>query len=150
MGKRAKEKEQERKELFKYYESESNKYISNLKNNFPEQIKIFDKFQEEKIPEYLKEIMDIISKIKENIKNLNINEENIQKETFYVNTTNLLNNTPDKTEKNKIKRSKYYNSDIISLYEEHINPYEELKEEWRKKAVYPGRRFSGLLKDTKL
>ena len=122
------DKEQERKELFKYYESESNKYISNLKNNFPEQIKIFDKFQEEKIPEYLKEIMDIISKIKENIKNLNINEENIQKETFYVNTTNLLNNTPDKTEKNKIKRSKYYNSDIISLYEEHINPYEELKE----------------------
>jgi hypothetical protein len=122
------DKEQERKELFKYYESESNKYISNLKNNFPEQIKIFDKFQEEKIPEYLKEITDIISKIKENIKNLNINEENIQKETFYVNTTNLLDNTPDKTKKNIIKRSKYYNSDIISLYEEHINPYEELKE----------------------
>ena len=122
------DKEQDRKELFKYYESESNKYIANLKNNFPEQIKIYDKFQEDKIPEYLKEIMNIISKIKEKIKNLNINEENIQKESFYVNTTNLLDSTTDKTEKNKIKHSKYYNSDLISLYEEHINPYEELKE----------------------
>ena len=122
------DKEHERKELFKYFESESNKYISNLKNNFPEQIKIYDKFQEEKIPEYLEDIINIITKIKENIKNLNINEENIQKETFYVNTTNLLDNAQDKTEKTNIKHSKYYNSDIISLYEEHINPYEKLKE----------------------
>ena len=84
------DKESERKELFKYFESESNKYISNLKNNFPEQIKIFDKFEEEKIPEYLKEIDVMINKMKEKIKTLNINEENIQKESFYVNTTNLL------------------------------------------------------------
>ena len=124
------DKEDERKELFKYFESESNKYISNLKNNFPEQIKIFDKFEEEKIPEYLKEIDVMINKIKEKIKTLNINEENIQKESFYVNTTNLIDAVPDKNEKNKIKHSKYFNSDIISLYEEHINPYEKLKEDF--------------------
>ena len=124
------DKEIERKELFKYFESESNKYISNLKNNFPEQIKVFDKFQEEKIPEYLKEIDDMINKMKEKIKTLNINEENIQKESFYVNTTNLLDAVPDKNSKNEIKHSKYYNSDIISLYEEHINPYEKLKEDF--------------------
>jgi len=118
--------------LFKYFESESNKYISNLKNNFPEQIKIYDKFEEEKIPDYLKEIDDMINKIKEKIKTLNINEDIIQKETFYVNTTNLLDAVPDKTEEKKIKHSKYYNSDIISLYEEHINPYEELKEDFMK------------------
>ena len=126
------DKEKERKELFKYFESESNKYISNLKNNFPEQIKIYDKFEEEKIPDYLKEIDDMINKIKEKIKTLNINEDIIQKETFYVNTTNLLDAVPDKTEEKKIKHSKYYNSDIISLYEEHINPYEELKEDFMK------------------
>ena len=124
------DKEKERKELFKYYESESNKYIDNLKSNFPEQIKIIDKYEEDKIEEYLKEIDDIINKIKEKIKTLNINEENIQKETFYVNTTNLLESPSDKTAKNENKHSKYYNSDIISLYEEHINPYEELKEEF--------------------
>jgi len=67
------DKEKERKELFKYFQSESDKYISNLKNNFPEQIKIYDKFQEERIPEYLKEIDDRISKTKEKIKTLNIN-----------------------------------------------------------------------------
>ena len=124
------DKENERKELFKYFENESNKYISNLKNNFSGQIKIYDKFEEEKIPEYLKEIDDMINKIKEKIKTLNINEKDIQKETFYVNTTNLIDAVPDKAEKNKIKHSKYYNSDIISLYEEHINPYEELKEDF--------------------
>jgi len=124
------DKENERKELFKYFENESTKYISNLKNNFPEQIKIYDKFQEDIIPEYLKEIDDMISKIKEKIKNLNINEENIQKETFYVNTTNLIDAVPDKAEKNIIKHSKYYDSDIICLYEEHINPYEKLKEDF--------------------
>jgi hypothetical protein len=126
------DKEKERKELFKYFQNESDKYISNLKNNFPEQIKIYDKFQEERIPEYLKEIDDRISKIKEKIKTLNINEEIIQKETFYVNTTNLLDAVHDKTAENKTKHSKYYNSDIISLYEEHINPYEELKEDFMK------------------
>ena len=122
------DKEKDRKELFKYFEGESDKYISNLKTNFHEQIKIIDKFQEDKIPEYIKEIGDTINSIKEKIKNLNINEENIQKETFYVNTTNLLDGISDKNEKNTIKHSKYYNSDIIELYEEHINPYEELKE----------------------
>ena len=126
------DKEKDRKELFKYFESESDKYITNLKNNFPEQIKIYDKFQEDEIPEYLKEIDDIINKIKVKVKTLNINEENIQKETFYVNTTNLIEEISDKTEKSKIKHSKYYNSDIISLYEEHINPYEELKEDFMK------------------
>jgi hypothetical protein len=124
------DKEKDRKELFKYFESESDKYISNLKSNFPEQIKIYENFQEDKIQEYLNDIDGVINQIKEKIKNLNINEENIQKETFYVNTTNLLDGTQDKTNKNKIKHSKYYDSDIISLYEEHVNPYEELKEKF--------------------
>ena len=125
------DKENERKELFKYYESESTKYISNLKNSFPDKIKIYDKFQEDKIKEYLNEINNVVSRIKEKIKNLNINEENIQKETFYVNTNNLIESTSTKSDdKSKVKHSKYYNSDIISLYEEHVNPYEELKKEF--------------------
>ena len=124
------DKEKDRKEVFKYFESESDKYISNLKSNFPEQIKIYENFQEDKIQEYLNDIDGVINQIKEKIKNLNINEENIQKETFYVNTTNLLDGTTDKTNKNKIKHSKYYDSDIISLYEEHVNPYEELKKKF--------------------
>ena len=126
------DRKNDREELFKYFEKESTKYISNLETNFPEQIKIYDKFEEDKISEYLKEINDKINFIKEKIKNLNINEEDIQKETFYVNTTNLIESSSDKNNKNKIKHSKYYNSDIISLYEEHINPYEELKEKFMK------------------
>ena len=125
------EKENERKDLFKYYENESTKYINNLKKNFPEQIKVYDNFQEDKMKEYLNEMEDVITKIKEKIKNLNINEENIQKETFYVNTTNLIENTSTKKEdKKNVKHSKYYGSDIISLYEEHVNPYESLKKEF--------------------
>ena len=126
------DKESERKELFKYFKSESEKYISNLKSKFPEQIIIYDQFDEDKISEYLTEINNKINLIKEKIKNLNINEENIQKETFYVNTTNLIENTPDKNNKNKIKHSKYYKDDLISLYEEHVNPYEELKDKFMK------------------
>ena len=126
------DKDEDRKELFKYFENESTKYISSLENKFPEQIKIYDKFEEDKISEYLEEINNKINFIQEKIKNLNINEENIQKETFYVNTTNLIEDSHDKNNKKKIKHSKYYNSDIISLYEEHTNPYEELKEEFMK------------------
>ena len=126
------DKENDRKELFQYFEKESTKYISNLQTNFPEQIKVYDKFDEDKISEYLQEINDKIDFIKEKIKNLNINEEDIQKETFFVNTTNLIENISDKNSKNKIKHSKYYNSDVISLYEEHVNPYEELKEKFMK------------------
>ena len=125
------DKKNERKELFKYFKIESEKYISNLKSKFPDQIKIYDKFDEDKNSSYLTEISDKINLIKEKIKNLNLNEENIQKETFYVNTTNLIEDTHDKNNKNnknKIKHSKYYKSDLISLYEEHINPYEELKD----------------------
>ena len=123
-------KENDRKELFKYFKNESAKYISNLEKNFPEQIKIYDNFEEEKISEYLDEINSKINNIKEKIKNLNINEEEIQKQTFYVNTTNLIENSHDKNDKKKYKHSKYYDSDIISLYEEHINPYEELKDKF--------------------
>jgi hypothetical protein len=39
-------KENDRKELFKYFKNESVKYISNLEKNFPEQIKIYDNFEE--------------------------------------------------------------------------------------------------------
>ena len=126
------DKEKERKELFKYFKNESEKYISNLKSNFPEQIKIYDKFEEDKSSSYLTEINDTINLIKEKIKNLNINEENIQKETFYVNTTNLIVDTQGKNNKSKniIKHSKYYKSNLISLYEEHVNPYEELKDKF--------------------
>ena len=124
------DKESKRKELFKYFKNESTKYISNLEQNFPEQIKIYNDFDEEKISEYLSEINTTINKIKEKIKNLNINEEEIQKQTFYVNTTNLISKSDDKNDKKKFKHSKYYNSELISLYEEHINPYEKLKEEF--------------------
>ena len=126
------DKEKERKELFKYFKNESEKYISNLKSKFPEQIKMYDKFEEDKSSSYLTEINDTINSIKEKIKNLNINEENIQKETFYVNTTNLIEDTHGKNNKNKniIKHSKYYKSNLISLYEEHVNPYEELKDKF--------------------
>lgn len=124
------DKENERKELFKYFKIESEKYISNLKSKFPDQIIIYDKFEEDKESSYINEINDKINLIKEKIKNLNINEENIQKETFYVNTTNLIEDSPDKNNKNKRKHSKYYKSDLISLYEEHVNPYEELKDKF--------------------
>ena len=126
------DKEKERKELFKYFKNESEKYISNLKSNFPEQIKIYDKFDEDKSSSYLTDITDTINLIKEKIKNLNINEENIQKETFYVNTTNLIEDNHGKNNKTKniIKHSKYYKSNLISLYEEHVNPYEELKDKF--------------------
>ena len=126
------DKENDRKELFKYFETESTNYISNLEKKFPEQIKIYDKFEEDKINDYLTEISNKINDIKEKIKNLNINEENIQKETFYVNTTNLIEHSPDKSDKKIIKHSKYYKSDLISLYEEHVNPYEKLKERFMK------------------
>ena len=126
------DKEKDRNELFQYFENESTKYISKLQTNFPEQIKVYEKFDEDKISEYLQEINDKIDYIKEKIKNLNINEEEIQKETFYVNTTNLIENISDKNNKNKVKHSKYYNSDVISLYEEHVNPYEELKDKFMK------------------
>ena len=82
----------------------------------------------------MNDIDGVINQIKEKIKNLNINEENIQKETFYVNTTNLLDGTQDKTNKNKIKHSKYYDSDIISLYEEHVNPFKNRKK--RRSYIY--------------
>ena len=124
------DKENERKELFKYFKNESEKYISNLKSKFPNQIIIYDKFEEDKDSSYLNEINDKINLIKEKIKNLNINEENIQKETFYVNTTNLIEDTHDKNDKNKRKHSKYYKNEFISLYEEHENPYEELKDKF--------------------
>jgi len=124
------DKEKERKELFKYFKNESEKYISNLKSKFPEQIQIYDKFEEDKSSSYLTEIADKINLIKEKIKNLNINEENIQKETFYVNTTNLIEDIHDKDNKSKKKHSKYYKSNLISLYEEHVNPYEELKDKF--------------------
>ena len=126
------DKESERKELFKYFQTESEKYISNLKTKFPEQIKVYDKFEEGKISEYLTEINSKINNIKEKIKNLNINEEKIQKQTFYVNTTNLIEHLSDKTDKKNLKHSKYYGSDLISLYEENLNPYEELKEKFMK------------------
>ena len=42
------DKESERKELFKYFKNESEKYISNLKGKFPEQIIIYDQFEEDK------------------------------------------------------------------------------------------------------
>ena len=124
------DKENERKELFKYFKNESEKYISNLKSKFPDQIIIYDKFEEDKDNSYLTEINDKINLIKEKIKNLNINEENIQKETFYVNTNNLIEDTHDKNDKNKRKHSKYYKNELISLYEEHVNPYEELKDKF--------------------
>ena len=126
------DKENERKELFKYFQTESEKYIANLKSKFPEQIKVYDIFEEGKIKEYLNEINNKINNIKEKIKNLNINEENIQKQTFYVNTTNLIKYSSDKKDKNTLHHSKYYGSDLISLYEEHINPYEELKDRFMK------------------
>ena len=126
------DKESERKELFKYFQNESTKYITNLEGKFPEQIKVYSKFEEDKISEYLKEMDSKINTIKEKIKNLNINEENIQKETFYVNTTNLIENSPDTKDKTKIKHSKYYKNKLISLYEEHKNPYEDLKDNFMK------------------
>ena len=126
------DKENERKELFKYFENESGKYISNLESKFPKQIKVYNKFEEEKISEYLNEINDKINNLKEKIKNLNINEENIQKQTFYVNTANLIEHSNGKHDKKNIHHSKYYESDLISLYEEHINPYENLKERFMK------------------
>lgn len=125
------DKPKEREELFKYFQKESIKYINNLKEKFPEQIKLYDKFEENKISEYIGLINDKISELKNKIKDLNINEENIQKDTFYVNTSNLIESVPSSsTSKQNIKHSKYYNSDIISLYEEHINPYEELKDKF--------------------
>ena len=64
------DKENERKELFKYFQNESTKYISNLEGKFPEQIKVYSKFEEGKISEYLNEIDSKINTIKEKIKNL--------------------------------------------------------------------------------
>ena len=126
------DKENERKELFKYFQVESTNYISNLEKKFPNQIKVYNKFEEDKINDYITEISKKIDDIKEKIKNLNIKEEDIQKETFYVNTTNLIEHTPDKNDKKKVKHSKYYKNDLISLYEEHVNPYEELKDKFMK------------------
>jgi hypothetical protein len=126
------DKENERKELFKYFQVESTNYISNLEKKFPNQIKVYNKFEEDKINDYITEISKKIDEIKEKIKNLNIKEEDIQKETFYVNTTNLIEHTQDKNDKKKVKHSKYYKNDLISLYEEHVNPYEELKDKFMK------------------
>ena len=115
-------------ELFNYYNTESIKFTINLKKKFNTQIKIYDNFSEEKISEYEKEIDDIINKIKEDLKE--INAEEIKNETFLVDNGNLIEFELNSKEKNKLKASKYKNSPLIDLYEEHINPYESLKEKF--------------------
>ena len=126
-------------EEFKYFKTESIVFVSNLKKNFNDKIKIFDNFEENKSDEYLN-IFDVkINEIKEQIKDIDI--EKIKNETFFVENLNLLeddisnnNNENNKdvnysNSKNKNK-SKYYKNPLIDIYEEHINPFESLKEEF--------------------
>ena len=115
-------------ELFNYYKTESIKFTSNLEKRFETQIKIYDNFDEKNISEYEKEIEETIKQIKENLKG--INAEDIENETFFVDNGNLIGFESNSKEKNKLKASKYKNSQFIDLYEEHHNPYEPLKEKF--------------------
>ena len=115
-------------DLFSYYTRESIKYTLNLKKKFDTQLKIYEKFEEDKKSEYEKEIDETINKIKEELKE--IKAEDIKNETFLVDNGNLIQFESNTNEKNKLKASKYKNSPYIDLYEEHKNPYEPLKEKF--------------------
>ena len=67
-----------------------------------------------------------------------INEESIKQDSFYADNKTLLSVERDKNGDNngggtaKVRASKYKNSSIINLYEEHVNPYETEKENFLK------------------
>ena len=119
--------------LFNYYKEQSIIYQNEAKKNFDNQILIIDKLDEEKNNEYIEKISEIYNNLKKEIEKIDINS--IEENSFYSNTKTLIaledNSINTEKEKNKnIKSSKYKNSDLINLYEEHTNPYEALKQKF--------------------
>lgn len=115
-------------DLYKYYLNESVKFITKAKANFPDQVYLVDKFIEEKEPEYIRKINEIILETRKEIENINIDQ--IIKDSFYSDNKTLISIENDSQSRQKIKQSKYKNSNIIRIFEEHKNPYEDLKAEF--------------------
>ena len=113
--------------LYQYYTNESIKFISKAKANFPNQVKVYKEYIRSRSELYIGEIEGIVDSIKKDIKD--INEEQIVKDSFYSDNKTLISIDTQSTEKRK-KESKYKNDKYINIYEEHINPYESLKQEF--------------------
>lgn len=112
-------------DIFKYYAENSVKFITKAKKNFPHQVSVYNSFDESNSEVYFKDIDLIVNAIKKDIANINI--DSVMKDSFYVDNQTLIGGELSKGKKKITQNSKYKNSPYISLYEEHVNPYEKLK-----------------------
>ena len=121
--------------LFKNFLNQCYKILFELKKTYPDKVKIYDsyEYEENNINKYLEDFDKIIN----NIKNI-INSTEYEKKIFEEINKYILNEKKEENtnfeyklnieslkpniNKNK-EHSKYYNSDIISLYSEHENVY---------------------------
>ena len=136
--------------LFKTFLNQCYKILFEMKKSFPNKVKIYDTFDKEdsKIKIYMNDFEQIINDISTLVNNTEYEKKILKEIENYINDTNKTdennlkednNNTKDVINlkesnidieyitssikpKNNIK-SKYFNSDIISLYSEHENLY---------------------------
>ena len=136
--------------LFKTFLNQCYKILFEMKKSFPNKVKIYDTFDKEdsKIKIYMNDFEQIINDILTLVNNTEYEKKILKEIENYINDTNKTdennlkednNNTKDVINlkesnidieyitssikpKNNIK-SKYFNSDIISLYSEHENLY---------------------------
>ena len=130
-------------DLFEYYVRESKRFVEKVKKNFNKQVKEYNVFNEGKDGKML---MDDMMKVVEEIKGSigDISEESVKMDCFFADNKTLIsvdedydediNNSNNDKGNNvvRMKDSKYKGSDIIDLYEEHVNMYEKEKENFLK------------------
>ena len=129
--------------LFKNFLNQCRKILFDVKKNYPNKIKIYDIYDnnlnENYIADFDKIINDIktiinsteyekniLEQIENNIQSKLNNDNNNSKENENINENNKIETNYIKniiSKKETTEHSKYYNSNIINLYQEHTNPF---------------------------
>lgn len=121
-----KENEDDMNNTIDYYLKASINFVSKCKEKIKSNIIVYESFEESLMKDYINNIDAVVSLIKDKTEKINLN--NIVEDSFYTNRTSLID--IDNTLKTKKQYSKYNGNPFISIYEEHINPFEKLKKEY--------------------
>lgn len=118
------------KKAVTYYQESTKDFVENSKRYIENKITIYDIFSSEKVGNYIQDIEKVVKDIEGKIKNVDI--EKIKQNAFLFDEGN---NVEKEMKTRKERATKYKNHKFISLYEEHTNPFSELKEIFLKDEV---------------
>ena len=119
--------------LFKNFMSQCYKILFEMKKTYPNKVKIYELYDDNNIKKYLEDLDIIINEIKIVINSTEYEKKILEEVDDYIKNENKEGNITNDFKldigimkqniNNNQIHSKYYNSDIISLYSEHENVY---------------------------